>query len=119
MASIEKSANRRLLWIARICAGLTIAFLLLIFIGESFGSKNLPTSSEWIGLLFFPLGLVVGLIVTWWREGIGAVIALCSMAAFYLWNYADSGSWPSGPFFPILTVPAVLFLIYHILKKKN
>ena len=69
-------------WTGRVLSVLAIAFILLIFLGEAVLGQSIPfTWQELIMLLFFPIGLMVGLVVAWWREALGAGITLGSLAA--------------------------------------
>ena len=49
------------------------------------------TPQEWVGVLFFPVEIVVGMIVAWRWEGVGAGIAVVS------------GDFPRGPSFLLFT----------------
>ena len=75
------------------CIGslLVIGFLLAFLFGE-----GLPPIT--ILHLCFPLGVMMGLIVAWFLEGIGATITIVSITAFYLIHCRLSGALPSGPF---------------------
>ena len=61
-------------WIARILSILSIGVLLLLFF---FGEADLSqpvrlTAYEWIGLLFFPAGVVAGMVIGRRRGGASA-----------------------------------------------
>jgi hypothetical protein len=97
--------------IARVWSLLSIAFVLMTFIGELFDpSGPAPTSVEWVGLAFFPIGVVIGLILAWRWEGIGGATAVLSLLAFYIWDLIRSGDLPGGPFFFLVAAPGFLFL---------
>jgi hypothetical protein len=64
---------------------------------------------EWLLLLFFPFGVLLGLGLAWWREALGAAVAAASVTAFYLAHLLLAGRLPGGPWFLIFTAPAVLF----------
>ncbi len=99
-------------WTARILSLLSVAFVLLFLFGEGFMVDGAwPTTIEWIGLLFFPFGLIFGLLIAWRNEFFGALLAAGSVIAFYGWNFMISGDWPRGPYFLLLALPALLFLI--------
>ena len=91
-------------WIARIGSLLVIGFLLAFLFGEGLLSITILH-------LCFPLGVMIGLIVAWFLDGIGATITIVSITAFYLIHYQLSGSLPRGPFFLIAAAPSVFFLI--------
>lgn len=103
---------RRLRLTAKIWSLLSIGFVLLIFIGEMMGSTNSAlTFDEWMGLAFFPIGVVIGLILGWWRDEIGGAVTMLSLIAFYVWDLLRSGDFPGGPFFILVAAPGFLFLI--------
>ena len=98
-------------WIARGLSLVSIALLVLFVVGE------LPTpgrvaARELVGLAFFPLGVVVGMIVAWRREGLGAAIGLSSLACFYgVYGLALRGSAALGWWFVIFSSPLGLFAL--------
>jgi hypothetical protein len=97
-------------WIARILSLIVIGFLLLFLFGE-----GLPSIS--VLHIFFPFSVMLGLILAWFYEGIGATVTIVSIAAFYSIHYLQEGNLPSGPFFLISCVPSVLFLVSMLLRK--
>ena len=99
-------------WVARTTAVLAILFVLLFLVGEGLTVNGVwPTPDEWIGLLFFPFGMVLGYILAFSWERAGGLLGVISFVAFYLWNYYARGRFPTGIYFPLLAVPGVLFLI--------
>jgi hypothetical protein len=96
-------------WIARVWSVLSIAMLVLFVFGEAFETR--PSGTELVGLIFFPIGVMVGLILAWWREMAGGLVAVGSLAAFYLWNFFQGGRLPLGPWFVLVVMPGFLFLI--------
>lgn len=113
-----KPIHTTLKWVAR---GLSILFsglLLLFFIGEGFDPAEV-TVREWLGLLFFPLGLVVGMAVGWWREGLGAAIAIGSVAAFYVVETVVGGDPPGGPYILLCASPGFLFGASWLLGRQS
>lgn len=107
-----QNKNLRIMRIAaRVWSVLSIAFVLLFFIGEMMNPTGpAPTRTEWVGLSFFPIGVVIGLILGWWREGIGGAVTVLSLISFYIWDLARSGDFPGGPFFLLVAAPGFLFL---------
>ena len=67
-----------------------------------------PTASEAVGLLLFPIGVVLGFGIAWWHEGVGGLVTVGSLALFYLWMFARDGRLPAGPYFLLLAVPGFL-----------
>ena len=79
--SNQKSLGKAIRWTARLTGVLSIGVLLLFFIGEGFNPTKL-TIKEWILFLFFPFGVMLGLLVGWKREFVGGLIAIISLALF-------------------------------------
>jgi hypothetical protein len=83
--------------------------MLLIAVGEG---PYPSTPAEWIGLLFYPLGISAGMILAWWREGFGGVITVGSLLVFYVIHFATSGAFPKGWAWLAFATPGFLFLLY-------
>lgn len=106
-------AVRVVRWIARGFSGFAAALVLIIFIGEGLTEGFLPLlrlsvreALLMIAFLAVWLGLLLG-----WKWGLyGGLLTVCGMAAFYLFDYLFSGTFPRGPFFLILASPGFLFL---------
>ncbi len=97
-------------WSARLLSVVSVGTIALFLVGEGFDPARVAWR-EWVGLAFFPGGVVVGLGLAWRFERLGALIALASLAAFYfvygLWlNNRVFQGWA----FLVFTSPAVLFL---------
>ena len=105
-------------WIARAWSVLSIGFVLLILVGELVSPHAaLPSSlRDIVGMLFFPFGVCVGLILAWKREGLGGTIALGSLAAFYITLYIADSRLPRGPYFALVAAPGALFLVTHFIS---
>jgi len=87
----------------------------MLFIGEGFQPSKI-SANEWAGLLFFPIGVVIGMTVAWWKEGVGSVITVGSLFGFYLvWGYFlrnHIGGW----WFLVFASPGFLFLLHWLLS---
>lgn len=101
-------------WFARIASLGTLAVLLAFLFGE-----GAPSSRDLLLMAFFPFGLAVGLALAWWRDLAGGLLALMSMAGFYVLYLGMHGSVPKGPYFGILALPAVLFVIGGLLARRK
>lgn len=101
--------------LARLGSIASIVLLFMLFIGEGFDPSGI-TRNEWIGLLFFPTGVVIGMAIAWWKEGLGAAITVGSLAAFYLvWGWLmrnHIGGWA----FVTFASPGFLFLLHWLLR---
>ena len=75
-------------WIARMWSIISIGLLLMFFVGEGIFDPHMlpPTPSEWIMLLFFPAGVIVGMVESWRYEKAGGLITVFSLIVFYVIN---------------------------------
>ena len=109
-------------WIARIWSYLVVTFIVL-FVGAHFfesgsgiGSMSLENA---IAFTFFPIGLTVGLIIAWWKEGLGGIIATGSIIGFHLTMLFVHGKPDFVLFIELLAVPGPLFIICWLLSRKK
>lgn len=101
-------------WIARILSLATISILFFFFIGEGFDVSKIGLN-EWLGLMFFPLGLVIGLMISWRNEGLGGAISVISLFAFYfIYGLILNGRIWQGWTFIMFAIPGFLFLVYWL-----
>lgn len=106
-------------WTTRILSLATISLLFLFFIGEGVDVNNVGPK-EWLGLLFFPLGLAIGLLMSWKNEGLGAVVSISSLLAFHLiYGLLLYGKIWQGWAFIIFAIPSFLFFIYWLLLPRK
>lgn len=101
--------------LARVGSIASVTLLALMFIGEPFRPAEI-TSNEWAGLIFFPMGVVIGMVLAWWKEGVGSVLTIGSLVGFYLvWGYLlrnHIGGW----WFVVFASPGFLFLLHWLLS---
>jgi hypothetical protein len=95
-------------WTARVWSICSIVLLLGFVVGEGI---HPTTSGEVLGLLFFPLGITVGMVLAWWREGLGGGIAVGSLLVFYAIHFATAGALPRGWAWLAFAAPGFLFLL--------
>lgn len=103
-------------WVARCASVASITLLVTIFIGEAFNPSQIA-AQEWFGLVFFPLGVVIGMVIAWWKEALGGTVTVVSLFAFYLvYGYLlrnHIGGWA----FIIFSAPGFLFLLHALLRR--
>lgn len=101
-------------WIARAASVASITLLVMIFLGEAFHPSQI-SSQEWAGLIFFPIGVVAGMIIAWRKEAMGGFVTVASLLGFYLvYGYLlrnHIGGW----FFLAFAAPGFLFLFHWLL----
>lgn len=104
--------------LARLGSIASIVLLFMLFVGEGMNPSTI-TRNEWAGLLFFPIGVMIGMVVAWWKEGVGAAITLGSLVAFYfVWGYLlrnHIGGWA----FITFASPGFLFMLHWLLLRGN
>jgi hypothetical protein len=103
-------------WIARAWSLATIALVLAFIAGEGI---DLSGAGQYVGFLFFPVGICAGLIVAWWREKAGAIITIGSLLIFYAIHLATAGTLPRGPAWVLFAAPGFLFLLTSMLSRRN
>ena len=104
--------------LARVGSIASITLLVIIFQAETFHPSGIAPR-EWLGLIFFPIGIVVGMIVAWWKEGFGASLTLGSLVAFYfVYGYLLS-SHVDGWAFIVFASPGFLFLLHWLLYRRE
>lgn len=114
----ETPESRALTWVARIWSLASIVFVLIFLFGEGLSRHGaMPTATEWIGLALWPGGVAVGLVVAWFRKGLGGAIAIGSLIAFYVWNLLERGTFARGPYFLLVAAPGILFLLSSLLSR--
>ncbi len=104
----SKPVQQLLRWIARIGSIVSAAILMAFIFG---GNERLPQQQEWLQLIFFPGGILLGMALGWKNELIGGVVTVLSLLAFYAMQLVNAGNLPSGPWFLIFASPGILFLI--------
>lgn len=105
-------------WVARIMS-LAILFLLGLF---AFGQDGVTSGAgirghEYVGFLFFPVGVAIGFLIGWKNELLGGLTSVASLTCFYLvYELAVLGQMPRGRWFVLFTLPGFLFLAYGLLR---
>lgn len=94
-------------WTARLTSLVSIG-LLLAFLGP--GEKGTPTLPQAALMVFFPFGVMAGMILGWWKELQGGLLTIGSLAAFYVLIAVQRGQMPLTPAFALFALPGVLFL---------
>jgi len=110
-------------WAARIFGTLLVVFSLIFFIGSMIeDSHNQGLGLETYNIIVFAvLGIgFTALILAWWKEGLGGIIAFISFIVFNLLAAAspvEGSRYMSLLLIPL--VPSILYLLYWLLKRKT
>ena len=105
-------------FLARLGSVISITLLLLFFQAEAFHPSEIAPR-EWIGLIFFPIGIIIGLAIAWWKEGLGVSITMGSLVAFYLVYGYLLQSHVAGWVFIVFASPAFLFFFHWVLRQAS
>ena len=99
--------------LARVGSIASITLLLMLFAGEGLHPSEVAPR-QWVGLFFFPLGVIAGMAIAWWKEGLGAAITLVSLLAFYLVYGYLMKYHIAGWAFIVFASPGFLFLLHWL-----
>ena len=86
--------------------------VLLAFVVFDVRTFRQVAPNEWVGLFFFPVGVIAGMLLGWWREVLGGAVTVFSLIGFYLiygW-FLNNQIW-LGAWFIVFALPGILFLI--------
>lgn len=107
-------------WTARIVGGLLVVMFLWFFVAHAVQAEGIPSLTPLEGsLMFCMLASLVGMVVLWFREGLGGLMTLIGMGAFYIIEAAASGMPPGGWVLPLYFVPGVLALVSWALSQQS
>ena len=103
-------------FLARLGSIASIVLLLSLFQAEALNPSEVP-ARQWFALIFFPIGVIVGMIIAWWKEALGVSVTVGSLLAFYfVYGYLlryHVGGWA----FVVFASPAFLFLLHWLLQQ--
>ena len=109
-------------WIARILAALMTAFIAFMFVGntvtDGFGPLLKMTIKEYLMMGLFII-VFLGLILGWKREKLGGWLVVSGMVLFYIVDFAFSGTFPRGWFFPMIALPGLLYFAIGYSQKET
>ena len=101
--------------LARVGSIASITLLLMLFVGEGFHPSEV-TARQWVGLAFFPIGVIAGMVIAWWKEGLGAAITLGSLLGLYLVYGYFMRYHIAGWAFIVFASPGFLFLLHWLFR---
>lgn len=103
-------------WTVRVLAAVSMTILLLFMVGEGVNPAEIQDWS-WVLFALFPVGILIGLALGWWRELTGGAVVGLSLGAFYLVHRLLDGDWPRGAAFVVFAFPGILFLAIGIWRR--
>jgi len=102
-------------WLARLASVISLGLLALFATSDG----NWPSAFEWVLLVFFPVGIALGMVVAWWREVLGGVITLISLITFYALIFVRDGHVPTTPWFALFALPGLVLMIVGLLDART
>ncbi|MGD0012661.1 MAG: hypothetical protein ABSE93_29480 [Terriglobia bacterium] len=118
---MEDQTNRRqrlvsaLRWTARVWSVASVGLVVAFIVGEG---SHPSGPNEWLGFVLFPVGISVGMILGWWKEGLGGSITVGSLLAFYAVHLTTAGTFPKGWAWSAFAAPGFLFLLSSYLSRR-
>ena len=102
--------------LARGTSVLCVTIIMLFLLGEDLALEKL-SASELVGFLFFPVGVLAGLLLAWRDEVLGGIVTVASVAGFYLvYGLLLNSDVRQGWAFLVFVVPAFLFVAYGLVR---
>lgn len=109
-------------WTARILGSLMAAFIAFMFAGNAASEGIEPllglSLREFLMMAAFMI-VFLGLVLGWKVEKLAGWLVIGGMVLFYAFDFAFSGTFPRGFFFPLIALPGVLFLVVGYVKGKS
>lgn len=102
-------------WLARLWCIVSIVLILLRFFSGTF-SPSTMSGNQWIMFIFYPVGMIGGLVHGWRKEALGGSVAVFSLLAFYLVHFITYDIWQKDLFYLLVGVPGFLFLVAWMLS---
>jgi hypothetical protein len=101
--------------LARVSSIASVTLLFTLFASELSNPSEIAPR-QWVGLFFFPLGVIAGMIIAWWKEGLGAAITVGSLLGLYLVYGYFMRYHIAGWVFIVFASPGFLFLLHWLLS---
>ena len=105
-------------FLARLASVISITILVMLFQAEALHPSEIAPG-EWFGLVFFPIGVIIGLAIAWWKEGLGVSITIGSLLAFYFVYGYLLRYHVGGLAFVVFASPALLFFFHWVLYQAS
>lgn len=105
-------------WTARITGSAIFAFLLFFLLAHAFGDaeqgEGFRNTAEFITFLFFPVGVVIGLLLALKWELLGGIITVVSLLALFIMRV----DLVSNVLIMLPIFPGLFYIIYGLMNRK-
>lgn len=102
-------------WTARLSSIASIGLIAAFATADA----KLPTPQEWMLLILFPGGVVLGMLIGWWKELLGGLLGTASLLTFYAVFLTSGNPLNKGVWFAVFALPAMLFVASGMLATKR
>ncbi len=111
------SFSRILFWCARSWAAINLLLLFYLYFVVGGGDTTASFGPhQWTLFAFFPLGVIAGLAIGWWKELLGAFLTIVGLGGFYVLTIMDTGRMTQGGWaFLFFAGPGFLYLLHALL----
>ena len=100
---------KMLRWIARLWSIAGIVYIISMFVGKGLAFSSW-SGIRWIMFIFFPVGVICGLIHGWRKEALGGSVAVFSLLAYYLVHFIKMGTLPQGMEYILASFPGLIYM---------
>lgn len=101
--------------IARISSIISIAAILYLFYDDTL-EIIMRERQQIILFLFFPVGAVAGMLLSWKWEGLGGLLTLTCLFVFFVLFGQKYGTYPPGKEYFLLASPGVFFVLSALIN---
>ena len=106
-------------WGARTWGTLVLVSVLLVLCLRFLNPEEpSPGVSEWLGVLLL-VSVCVGLVLAWWRSGLGGIIAVVGTLAYLAWALVVRGRAPNQAFFAIVLTSGVPHILHWLVVRSS
>lgn len=106
-------------WIGRLLSVLSIGTLSLFIFGEGAPWSSGFRLESFVAFLIFPTGVMIGMALAWWKEGLGATVTLACGLGIYLYFYATRGELMRAPAFLYFASPGFFFALSAWMRRRR
>ncbi len=114
----QQQISTILLRLAQIWGGLSLAFLLFFvgahFFGNELESGDFSSIEEVITFIFFPIFTMLGLVMAYWKKGLGGAITTIGILGLFILRSDLTDNF----YMWVLNIPGILYLLSWWMKKQ-
>ena len=113
----KKRTLKIILWLARVLSTIALAILLFMLFGDLFSmdimARSMTTLPEILTFIFFPISIIIGLLLAYKWKGLGGIIIVFGMIGLHILRNDLIASVAINAF----AIPGLLYIIYSVWSK--